>query len=386
MAVINQIAPLINSTARQIWGEDAPSVQDLSGLIALGNKVLSSDTDKETFLGVLSDRIKKTVIRTLDIDVEMPNLLMSEDAFFGVLQKIDVQPMAVVDDNSWNIGDSNYATTIWNINKPLVSQSLFHNISAFTIPVTIPDVMLKSAFASERDMGAFISAIFGTIEQSLIMYINALTHLAICNLIAERSKEGKTINLLEMYNDTFTPTEELTPQKALYNSDFLQYSAMIIRNYIKYMNTPSVLYNNGTKVRATARDNMHVLMLTDYVSAYTTYFESSAFHNELVEMPYFTEVSYWQNNGQLPTFANNSKVNIIPSSENGEDSPTAQVVNGVICTLADRQSVGVSLTEDWSGADRNNRERYTNYTYGANRGYFNDLSENAVVFVIDETE
>lgn len=384
MAIINQIAPLLNSTARQIWGEDAPTVQDLSGLIALGSKVLRSDTDKETFLGVLSDRIKKTVIRTLDLDVEMPNLLMTEDAFFGVLQKIDVQPMAVVEDNSWNIGDNDFQTTIWNINKPIVSQSLFSNISAFTIPVTVPDVLYKSAFTNDREMGSFISAIFGTIEQSLIMYVNALTHLAVCNLIAERSKEGKTINLLEMYNDTFS--QELTPATAIYNSEFLQYSAMIIRNYIKYMRTPSVLYNNGTKIRATSRDNMHVLMLTDYVSAYTTYFESSAFHNELVEMPYFTEVSYWQNNGQLPTFANNSKVNIIPSSEEGEDTPIAQVVNGVICTLADRQTVGVSLTEDWSGADRNNRERFTNYTYGANRGYFNDLSENAVVFVIAEYE
>lgn len=382
MAIINQIAPLLNSTARQIWGEDTPTVQDLSGLIALGSKVLRSDTDKETFLGVLSDRIKKTVIRTLDLDIEMPNLLMTEEAFFGVLQKIDVQPMAVVEDNSWNIGNNDYATTIWNINKPIVSQSLFQNISAFTIPVTVPDVLYKSAFTSDREMASFISAIFGTIEQSLIMYVNALTHLAVCNLIAERAKEGKTINLLKMYNTTFS--QELTPVTAIYNSEFLQYSAMIIRNYIKYMRSPSVLYNNGTKIRATSRDNMHVLMLTDYVSAYTTYFESSAFHNELVEMPYFTEVSYWQNNGQLPTFANNSKVNIIPSSEEGADTPTAQVVNGVICTLADRQTIGVSLTEDWSGADRNNRERFTNYTYGANRGYFNDLSENAVVFVIAE--
>lgn len=384
MAIINQIAPLLNSTARQIWGEDTPTVQDLSGLIALGSKVLRSDTDKETFLGVLSDRIKKTVIRTLDLDIEMPNLLMTEDAFFGVLQKIDVQPMAVVEDNSWNIGNNDYATTIWNINKPIVSQSLFQNISAFTIPVTVPDVLYKSAFTSDREMASFISAIFGTIEQSLIMYVNALTHLAVCNLIAERAKEGKTINLLKMYNTTFS--QELTPATAIYNSEFLQYSAMIIRNYIKYMRSPSVLYNNGTKIRATSRDNMHVLMLTDYVSAYTTYFESSAFHNELVEMPYFTEVSYWQNNGQLPTFANNSKVNIIPSSEEGANTPTAQVVNGVICALADRQTVGVSLTEDWSGADRNNRERFTNYTYGANRGYFNDLSENAVVFVIAEYE
>lgn len=380
MATINQIAPLLNATAKEIWGKNAPTVKDLSGLIALGNTVLSSDNNREQFLKVLADRIKRTNIRVLDLEIEMPNILLDEESYFGILQKIDVQPMEVKEDNSWNIGENDYVSTIWDINKPVVEQSLFNNISAFIIPVTVPDVLYKSAFTSERDMASFISAIFGTIEQSLIMYINALTHLALCNLIAERSKENKVINVLTLYNDTFST--QLTTSTALYNQQFLQFSAMIIRNYMKYLNTPSVLYNNGTKIRATARDNMHVLMLTDYVSAYTTYFESSSFHNELIELPNYAELSYWQNNGQNPIFSNNSKVNVIPSSEEEEDTPTAQVVTGVICVLADRQAIGVCLTEDWSGSDRNNRERYTNYTYGANRGYFNDLSENAIVFNI----
>lgn len=380
MATINQIAPLLNATAKEIWGKNAPTVKDLSGLIALGNTVLSSDKNREQFLKVLSDRIKRTNIRVLDLEIEMPNILLDEESYFGILQKIDVQPMEVKEDNSWNIGENDYVSTIWDINKPIVEQSLFNNISAFIIPVTVPDVLYKSAFTSERDMASFISAIFGTIEQSLIMYINALTHLALCNLIAERSKENKVINVLTLYNDTFST--QLTTSTALYNQQFLQFSAMIIRNYMKYLNTPSVLYNNGTKIRATARDNMHVLMLTDYVSAYTTYFESSSFHNELIELPNYAELSYWQNNGQNPIFSNNSKVNVIPSSEEENGTPTAQVVTGVICVLADRQAIGVCLTEDWSGSDRNNRERYTNYTYGANRGYFNDLSENAIVFNI----
>lgn len=380
MATINQIAPLLNATAKEIWGKNAPTVKDLSGLIALGNTVLSSDNNREQFLKVLVDRIKRTNIRVLDLEIEMPNILLDEESYFGILQKIDVQPMEVKEDNSWNIGENDYVSTIWDINKPVVEQSLFNNISAFIIPVTVPDVLYKSAFTSERDMASFISAIFGTIEQSLIMYINALTHLALCNLIAERSKENKVINVLTLYNDTFST--QLTTSTALYNQQFLQFSAMIIRNYMKYLNTPSVLYNNGTKIRATARDNMHVLMLTDYVSAYTTYFESSSFHNELIELPNYAELSYWQNNGQNPIFSNNSKVNVIPSSEEEEDTPTAQVITGVICVLADRQAIGVCLTEDWSGSDRNNRERYTNYTYGANRGYFNDLSENAIVFNI----
>lgn len=379
-----QNSTLINSAVKQMWGQDAPTVQNVSELVSLGEKILSSDTNKEQFLGVLADRIKRTVIRTLDNSIDMPKIFMDYESYFGIMQKITVRPMLSQNDNSWNISEDDYTSTIWEINKPDVSQTFFNNLSAFTIPLTVPDTMLKSAFM-DGDMDAFIAGIFNSIESSLVMLLNALAHLAITNLIAERVKTNKHINLLSLYNSAMGTT--LTTAKALFDADFLRYSSMIIRNYINYLRHPSVLYNDGTEVRATQRDNMHVLMLSDFVSAFNIYLQSSTFHNELTQLPLYDEVTFWQSVGNtVPSFTNNSSINIIPASELNETTKTAVTQSGIVCVLADRQALGTTLVEDWTGADRNNRERYTNYTYGANRGYFNDLSENAVVFVIADAE
>lgn len=379
-----QNSTLINSAVKQMWGQDAPTVQNVSELVSLGEKILSSDTNKEQFLGVLADRIKRTVIRTLDNSIDMPKIFMDYESYFGIMQKITVRPMLSQNDNSWNISEDDYTSTIWEINKPDVSQTFFNNLSAFTIPLTVPDTMLKSAFM-DGDMDAFIAGIFNSIESSLVMLLNALAHLAITNLIAERVKTNKHINLLSLYNSAMGTT--LTTAKALFDADFLRYSSMIIRNYINYLRHPSVLYNDGTEVRATQRDNMHVLMLSDFVSAFNIYLQSSTFHNELTQLPLYDEVTFWQSVGNtVPSFTNNSSINIIPASELNETKKTAVTQSGIVCVLADRQALGTTLVEDWTGADRNNRERYTNYTYGANRGYFNDLSENAVVFVIADAE
>ena len=385
MAYINQCSALVNATAREMWGEDAPSVKDVKDLVSLGDKVFSSSTDKDKFLNTLVDRIKRTVIRTLDLSVEMPNLLLDSDAYFGILQKINVQPIPTDTDNSWNIGEVNYTPTIWDIDKPNVSQKLFHNISTFTIPITIPDVMYKTAF-DDGKMSEFVQAIFSTIESCLIMYVNALSHLCLCNLIAEKVKANKTVNLLALYKAQFL-SATIDEDSALTDKDFMRYAGMIIRNYIKYMANPSVLYNDEGMVRATARDNMHVIMLSDFVSAFTTYYSADTYWKDIVELPLFTEVSYLQNTGNTtPSFATNSAINIIPASERDEDTPTAYTEKGIVCVLADRQTLGITLSEEWSGVDRNNRERYSNYTFGCNKGYFNDLSENAVVFYIADTE
>ena len=379
---IKQISTIINAASREIWGVDAPSVKDTSDMISLGNKVFASDTDKDRFLGVLVDRIKRTVIRTLDLSVDMPNLLLDAEAYFGIMQKINVQPIATVNDNSWNIGEVNYQPTIWDIHKPSVSQKLFHNVDTFTIPITIPDVMYKSAF-DDGKMGEFIQGIFSTIESCLIMYVNALNHLVVCSAIAEKIKSGKATNVLAIYN-TEHPDATLTAEEFLNSPDLLRYSGMVARNKIKFMGEPSVLFNEEGMVRATARDNMHVLALSSFVSAYETVYESSVFNRFLTELPLYNEVTYWQNMGQNPSFATTSSINIIPPSEADEDTPTAVTASGVFMVIADRQAMGTSLIEDWSGSDRNNRERYTNYTYGVNRGIFLDLSENIeVLYVAD---
>lgn len=379
---INQPSPLLNEVVAEMYGQNAPDVANIDGLISLGKEVLSSSDNTENFMGVLANRIKRTVLRRLDFDIDLPKILMDNESFFGILQKINVEPFTVVDDNSWNIGEDDYATTIWNINKPSVKQSLFHNISAFTIPVTIPDVMLKSAFTSITEMNNFISGVFASIESSLKMYINACTHLAICNLIGEKAKDSKVIFLADLYNEQF-PLSPVTFDNARFNPEFLRFCAMTIRNYTQYMKNPSVLYNDGTIVRATPRDNMHVVFLADFISAFEMYLQSDTYHKELTELPLFGEVSYWQNQGDSsPTFDSNSTVYVCPQSEADEDTPKTYKLEGTICMLADREAVGVTLQEDWSGTDRNNRERYTNYTYGANRGYFNDLSENVCIFAL----
>ena len=153
---------------------------------------------------------------------------------------------------------------------------------------------------------------------------------------------------------------------------------------MKYMSKPSKIYNIGNLVRATQRDNMHVLISSDFWSGYTTYLSSDTFHDELVGLDGFAEYVTLQassdGDGAIPTIGDNTKISVIPASNAASDT-TAVTVQGVIAILADREAIGVGYDDRFTATDRNNRNRYTNYTSGATIQYFNDLSENGVIII-----
>ena len=387
---VKQIYSLVNSISNEIWGTAAPAVKDMSGIIALGNTIGANGTwtvDADKFLNKLVDRIGKTVIRTIDRRVDLKNFIMQDFEFGAILQKVDIQPLQARKDSSWEIGENDFSSVYLDVYKPNVDNKLFSTITTWTVKLTVPDRLYRSAFTGEAGMVAFINGMIGSMSGDLESQINKMNHMCLCNFIAEKKKNSNNIiNLVTLYNTTFGYTSESAGYQpiggtALFNKDFLKFATREINNYVKFLADESARYNIGGKIRATSRDNMHCIMLTDFSSSVASYLESDTYHNEMVALPLYDEINYMQYTGG--TFDYRGGVVMIPSSEEGEDSPTTQTIGNVIGVLADRQALGTTITERWSASDRFNSERRTNYTTGANIGFFNDLSENFVCFTLN---
>ena len=375
---VNQIYQLLNDTATQCFGSQAVATLDLEDMLALRDTVFGSDT--EQFLNVLVDRIGKTVLRTLDFTSTFPKFIMNDFEFGAILQKINIAPMAAQSQEAWNVGSGAFTPNLYKIDKPTVYQDFFKTANTWEIDITIPDQMFKTAFTSAEAMDSFITAIFDSISTSLNMQLENETRLGILGFIGEKlNASNGVVDLLSLYNqDAATPITSATA--AMVDKDFLRFAGKIMRNYISYLKKPSVLYNMGTRVRATSRDNMHCLMLTEFASACTTYLDSDTFHDEYVKLPYYQEVEYWQGTGvTAPNFDDCSSIDIeIPS-----DGTPVQA-KGIVAVFMDRQAVGTGLYDRFSAADRNNRNRYTNYTEGVTIQTFVDTSENGLIFIVQD--
>ena len=380
MSDVIQIYSIMNEVGKQTLGEKAVTVVDTQSFTSLGEKVLKSDTDTENFLNKLTDRIAKTVYAVRNY-LGINKNLMREPFDYGVIvQKIHVEMPEAKENNAWKIGEQGYTPTYAPVIKPTVSQKLFNKLSTWEIDVTIPDFMLKTAFLNESSMATFIDAIFTAMNNAMVMCVDNNANLIRANFIANKihsAKPTQAINLLSQYN-TLT-NAGLTVASCLRDVDFLKWATMQISLWTKRMRVMSKLFNEDSNSKFTSGEYLVLDVLQDFASSTATFLQSDTYHKELVALPMYNEVPYWQGSGTSFAFADTSKISV------KIDATTEVTQGGIIAVAYDYNAIGTTINEPRSTTERNNKDEYTNYYNKATIGCFNDLGENGIVFYIAES-
>ena len=379
MSDVKQIYSILNDVAKQTLGTEAIAVVDTQSFISLGDKVLKSDTDTENFLNKLTDRIAKTVYSVRNYTGINKNLMREPFDYGVIVQKIHVEMPEAKENNAWKIGEQGYTPTYAPVIKPTVSQKLFNKLSTWEIDVTIPDFMLKTAFLNESSMATFIDAIFTAMNNAMVMCADNNANLIRANFIGNKihsAKPTQAINLLKEYN-TLTGAK-LTVASCLRDVDFLKWATMQISLWAKRMRVMSKLFNEDSNSKFTSGEYLVLDVLQDFASSTATFLQSDTYHKELVALPMYNEVPYWQGSGTSFAFADTSKISV------KIDETNEVTQGGIIAVAYDYNAIGTTINEPRSTTERNNKDEYTNYYNKATIGCFNDLGENGIVFYIAE--
>lgn len=386
MASANQVYTILNAVAKQMWGNTAVAVTDTSSMISMGDKVFSSKNDTDAFWKVLPDVIGRTIFsvrRYADAD---QNVVKHGFDFGLILQKIYVALPTAAENTSWEIGEDDFTPEYAPVIKPTVKNKLFAVNNVFDVDVTVPDYILKTAFKNEVEMGALISAIFVAIDNALAVYAEALVNLTRASFIARKIHSAKpcgAINLLSVYNTRFTKT--LTAALALTDPDFLRFASMQISLWARRMKKMSVLFNDEGYQRHTPSSDLVLTVLDEFDSATASYLKADTYHEELLSLPRYNTVPYWQGSGASFSFDDTSKVSVTFPDSTAESGSTTVTQTGVIAVAYDYQALGVMIDRSYTETERNARSQYTNYYNKVERGMFNDMSENGIVFYVADT-
>lgn len=379
MSDVKQIYSILNDVAKQSLGTEAIAVVDTQSFISLGDKVLKSDTDTENFLSKLTDRIAKTVYSVRNYTGINKNLMREPFDYGVIVQKIHVEMPEAKENNAWKIGEQGYTPTYAPVIKPTVSQKLFNKLTTWEIDVTIPDFMLKTAFLNESSMATFIDAIFTAMNNAMVMCADNNANLIRANFIGNKihsAKPTQAINLLKEYN-TLT-NAGLTVASCLRDVDFLKWATMQISLWAKRMRVMSKLFNEDSNSKFTSGEYLVLDVLQDFASSTATFLQSDTYHKELVSLPMYNEVPYWQGSGTSFAFVDTSKISV------KIDETNEVTQGGIIAVAYDYNAIGTTINEPRSTTERNNKDEYTNYYNKATIGCFNDLGENGIVFYIAE--
>lgn len=381
MANVNQIYSIVNDSAAEALGKSAITAKDTGTLVSLGNQVFSSDTNKEQFYKALTNRIGKTVIAVREYAAKTRAVKRDELEWGAIYQKISYKWKNATANASWETETQANPFDV-EIGTEAV-QKLFSMIGTYSYEDSIPDYQLFTAFTSAAAMGAYISGIYTNMKNALEVADENLANLAVATNIAGVIKKGKATqkrNLLAEYK-TVSGDATITVANALTNPNFIKYATREIKTVIDNMTQMSTLYNAEVDIpRHTPSDKAVVEILGLFASASDTYLQADTYHKELVALPNYEKVVYWQASGTGFAFEDVSKINIT----NANIDTKAVVQGGILAFVHDIDSCASIIYRRRSHSIYNPRAERYNIFEKADKGYAVDLSENAVVFYIAE--
>lgn len=383
MANIIQIYEIVNSLAQQALNMKGLTATDAS-FVSVGEEVFKSDTNTDAFYNVLLDRVGRTAVSMRKYYATGRNIKREPIEWGMAMQKLTVPLSNATQNTTWNNQDTEHSDPF--AKSPVaVNQKIFSKLSVWELDSTIPDVQLKTAFTSPQAMGAFIESLMLAAENSLTLQVQSTTNFCRASFMARKLKQGglHAIDLLKNFNTDNSAS--LTTAQALNSVDFLRYSAMQISLISRYFADMSVAFSDGTLQRHTPEDVRCLDVLSEFSKRMGFYLQSDTYHKELVSMPKFEEVSFWQAAGNY-SFDNISAINLSYVDNSGE-TPTTVTTNekNIVAVLYDYEAMGTTIQNRRTRSIYNPKDEYTNYFHKAEIGYFNDVSENGVVFTINGT-
>ena len=388
---VTQLHTLINAVTQEVLGETAVVQEDLSNVVDIGKTIIDSD-NVDNYVKKLVNHIGKVVFVNRLYTGGVPSVLMDSWEYGSILEKISADlPEATVNE-TWALEDKkDYSPDVFY--KPSVSAKFFNSKVTFEIPMSFTEIQVKESFSSKEQLNGFISMLTTSIENAMTVKLDALIMRTINNMAAETivaelntadeadpvvldttATSVKAVNLLKLYNDTIdTP---ITASDALINPDFIRFATYQISMYSDRMSKISTLFNVEGAERFTPKDLQHIVLLSDFAKASETFLASNTYNADKIALPTHETVPYWQGSGTSYGFTDVSTINVKTASKVDVN------VSGILGVIFDRDALGVSNLDRRVTTNYNPRaEFYTNF-YKFDAGYYNDLSENFVVFFV----
>ncbi len=387
---VTQLHEIINAVTSEILGDSAVVAEDLSNVVDVGKLIVDSD-NVDNYVNKLVNHIGRVIFVNRLYAGGVPSVLMDSWEYGSILEKISADLPDAEENATWDLTDrESYNPNIFY--KPSVSAKFFNSKVTFEIPLSFTERQVKESFSSAAQLNGFVSMLTTSVENSMTVKLDALIMRTINNMTAETAFSElyddaesewdftasgvRAVNLLNLYNATVEAGDAVTAADALTNPAFIRYATYIIGLYGARVSRISTLFNVEGKERFTPANETITVLLADFSKASETFLASNTFNDEKVTLPAHDVVPYWQGSGVDYAFDEVSKINVKTSSGNDVE------MSGIIGVMFDRDALGVTNLNRRVTTNYNPKaEFYTNF-YKFDAGYYNDLSENFVVFFV----
>ena len=389
----NQIYAIVNAiNAQAKTGGDLTAV-DTSSFVAVGETLLRSGYDN--VISAVSQVLSKTIFSHRPYDGLLDILYNDEIRWGNHVRKIVPLDFEAETDNRYNLVDGT-SVDPWVIKKPGVKQFNFYGQEVYQRHITMFKDQLDVAFQNENEFAQFVSMIYGNARDLLTQDEENVRRMALANFIGGLTYTSpmSVINLLAEYNDftgqELTTTTVRQPENYKPFVQFMSAKIMTVSDELKqrgyrYHKNLTISGDAVNIPRHTPKEYQKFIMFSPEYRRIENSALADTWHNELVSgFAGFEAVNFFQN----PDHADEVKVTPSIINDSGEFVKANEVtVTGIVGMIFDRDAIGQTRINEWTQSTPLNASGlFTNIFWHRTNRWYNDFTENAVLFVIaDET-
>lgn len=381
---IKQIAELTNTVSQEVLGESALVKEDLSNIVDIGAAVFDNNSF-DRFVKSLVDHVGRMVFVDRVYRGRVPSVIRDGWEYGAVLEKLACELPDAQENESWELeSGASYDPNVFI--APVITSRFYNKKVTFEVQLSIVERQFRSAMSTGSQAASFIAMIFNAIENAMTIKLDALIMRAICNMIGETvyddyganaitgSSGVKAVNVLYLYNQTVAAGDALTAANCMQSPAFLRFASNLMKMYKDRLSVESTLFNIDGKARFTPADRLHFVVLSEFAAGVESYLQSDTFHDEMVALPNYESVPFWQGSGTGYAFTDTGKVYITTASNHDE------TVTGVLGVMFDSDAVAVCNMDRRTTSNYNPKGEFTNNWFKMDCQYLNSLQENFVVF------
>lgn len=396
----NQLSTVLTAITNQATGVNIITPLDTPSFVSVAQTALKTGYDPLTT--AISQVLSKTIFSVRPYTRKFKGLNVSNQRYGNHVRKLLTIDKPFEDDDRLKLADG-VSIDQYKVNKPKVLQTNFYGANVYQKSVTIYKDQLDCAFSSPDEFASFISMVMQNASDMIEQAHEETARATIANLIggiyaaevpdtsddqlAKANGGRRAINLLKLFNEsTGLALKVVDVFKTENFESFVKFAFSTVNTIADLMTDRNSLFcsqlTNYKVLRHTPKDRMKFYLYTDLVNKINSEVYSTVFNPDFLKVVDFEKVNYWQ--AALSPSSINVKRTMLQKDGTLSVEGVSKIDN-VFGVLFDEDAAGYTTVNEWAQPSPfNAKGGYYNQFWHFTDRYWNDFTENAVIFYIED--
>lgn len=397
---ISAVLAEINKAAT---GQDPTSeIIDTSSFVSVAEATLRTGYDN--LLNAISQVFTRTIFAVRPYRAQMLGLEKDGSAWGNHVRKINYFDSDPIKDTTYSLPDDGGVGTEaggdsvdqWIVERPKVLQTNYYGQTNYARMYTMGLIQLNAAFQGPDQLADFWSGMSTHMANQIEQDRENLARMLVVNRMAgmQGSSPQAIIYLLDEYNAetglSLTSTSVFNPANF---PDFARYafarindvSDMLRARTIKWHQNWTISGTDYNFMRNTPYDRQHLYLSSRIQRQIGARVLADTFNSGMLKYRDMELVPYWQTPDERET------VLVKPVRNSGDGNvfvvPEAVKIANIVGVLFDEDAIGYTpIDSQVLATPVNARSRYINFWYHYGWHWYNDFTENAVLFLLTSSD